>query len=425
MTVTLSDALGDSLCPTLRDLADSVRQVRVLRDSSISAAVAGLVAVLVGYTSSVALIFSAARALGGDDRQVASTLLGLCVAMATVMLVLSLRWRQPVMIAWSTPGAAVIATAATASGFRLKEAIGAYVVCAGAILIVGATGWFGVLMRHIPGAVAAALLAGVLARFAMDGFAGAGVKPLLVISMLVTYVVSRQFLPRYAVVITSGVGIVLAVVRGNASMRGLDWSIARPVFTAPSWSAAAMVSIAVPVFVVTMAGQNLPGVAAIRSAGYDTNVNKVITFTGLVSIPTAFVGAFAVNLAAITAAICLGPEAHPDKERRYVATVTCALTYLVVGLFGAAVAGLLTALGQELVHAIAALALVGTIGASLTSAVADERNREAAVVTFLVTLSGVTLVKVGSAFWGAAAGLLVLIAVAVRARLRPTHSASA
>ena len=132
MTVTLSDALGDSLCPTLRDLADSVRQVRVLRDSSISAVVAGLVAVLVGYTSSVALIFSAARALGGDDRQVASTLLGLCVAMATVMLVLSLRWRQPVMIAWSTPGAAVIATAATASGFRLKEAIGAYVVCAGA-----------------------------------------------------------------------------------------------------------------------------------------------------------------------------------------------------------------------------------------------------------------------------------------------------
>ena len=186
-----------------------------------------------------------------------------------------------------------------------------------------------------------------------------------------------------------------------------------------------MVSIAVPVFVVTMAGQNLPGVAAIRSAGYDTDVNKVITFTGLVSIPTAFVGAFAVNLAAITAAICLGPEAHPDKERRYVATVICALTYLVVGLFGAAVAGLLTALGQELVHAIAALALVGTIGASLTSAMADERNREAAVVTFLVTLSGVTLLKVGSAFWGAAAGLLVLIAVAVRARLRPVHSSSA
>ena len=397
---------------------------RALRDSSISAVVAGLVAVLVGYTSSVALIFSAARALGGDDRQVASTLLGLCVAMATVMLVLSLRWRQPVMIAWSTPGAAVISTAATAGGFRLKEAIGAYVVCAGAILVVGATGWFGVLMRHIPGAVAAALLAGVLARFAMDGFAGAGVKPLLVISMLVTYVVSRQFFPRYAVVITSVVGIVLAVVRGNASMRGLDWSIARPVFTAPSWSAAAMVSIAVPVFVVTMAGQNLPGVAAIRSAGYDTDVNKVITFTGLVSIPTAFVGAFAVNLAAITAAICLGPEAHPDKERRYVATVICALTYLVVGLFGAAVAGLLTALGQELVHAIAALALVGTIGASLTSAMADERNREAAVVTFLVTLSGVRLLKVGSAFWGAAAGLLVLIAVGVRARLRPTHSSS-
>ena len=395
------------------------KQVRLLRDASMSAVVAGLVAVLVGYTSSVALIFSAARALGGNDRQVASTLLGLCVAMATVMLVLSLRWHQPVMIAWSTPGAAVIATAATASGFRLKQAIGAYLVCAVAVLIVGITGWFGVLMRHIPGAVAAALLAGVLARFAMDGFGGAASRPLLVISMLVIYVLSRQFVPRYAIVLTTAVGIAIAVVRGNASVRGLDWTIARPVFTSPSWSVAAMVSIAVPVFVVTMAGQNLPGVAAIRSAGYDTDVNKVISFTGLVSIPTAFVGAFTVNLAAITAAICLGPEAHPDRERRYVGTVICALTYLVVGLFGAAVAGLLTTLGQELVHAVAALALIGTISASLTTAVADEHNREAAVVTFLVTLSGVTLVKVGSAFWGAAAGLLVLLAVAVRARLRP------
>ena len=396
-----------------------MKQVRLFKDASMSAVVAGLVAVLVGYTSSVALIFSAARALGGDDRQVASTLLGLCVAMATVMLVLSLRWRQPVMIAWSTPGAAVIATAATASGFRLKQAIGAYLVCAATILVVGVTGWFGVLMRRIPGAVAAALLAGVLARFAMDGFGGAAARPLLVISMLVTYVLSRQFVPRYAVVLTTAVGIVIAVVRGNASVRGLDWSIARPVFTSPSWSLAAMVSIAVPVFVVTMAGQNLPGVAAIRSAGYDTDVNKVISFTGLISIPTAFVGAFTVNLAAITAAICLGPEAHPDRDRRYVGTVVCALTYLVIGLFGAAVAGLLTALGQELVHAVAALALIGTISASLTTAVADEHNREAAVVTFLVTLSGVTLVKVGSAFWGAAAGLLVLVAVAMRARLRP------
>ena len=396
-----------------------MKQVRLFKDASTSAVVAGLVAVLVGYTSSVALIFSAARALGGDDRQVASTLLGLCVAMATVMLVLSLRWRQPVMIAWSTPGAAVIATAATASGFRLQQAIGAYLVCAATILVVGVTGWFGVLMRRIPGAVAAALLAGVLARFATDGFGGAAARPLLVISMLVTYVLSRQFVPRYAVVLTTAVGIVIAVVRGNASVRGLDWSIARPVFTSPSWSVAAMVSIAVPVFVVTMAGQNLPGVAAIRSAGYDTDVNKVISFTGLISIPTAFVGAFTVNLAAITAAICLGPEAHPDRDRRYVGTVVCALTYLVVGLFGAAVAGLLTALGQELVHAVAALALIGTISASLTTAVADEHNREAAVVTFLVTLSGVTLVKVGSAFWGAAAGLLVLVAVAMRARLRP------
>ena len=341
---------------------------RIVRDASTSAVVAGMVAVLVGYTSSVALIFSAVHALGGDDRQVASTLLGLCVAKATVMLVLSLRWRKPVMVAWSTPGAAVIATAATAGGITLKQAVGAYIVCALAILLVGATGFFGVLMRKIPPTLAAALLAGVLARFAMEGFAGAAVKPRLVLTMFVAYVISRQVVPRYAVVVTTAIGVTTAIATGSAHVKGLSWTLASPVFTTPSWSATAMVSIALPVFVVTMAGQNLPGVAAIHANGYDTDVNTIIGFTGLVSVFSAFVGAFCVNLAAITAAMCIGPESHPDKSRRYVATVVCALTYLVVGLFGAAVAGLLTALGQELVHAIAALALIGTIAASLTSA---------------------------------------------------------
>lgn len=390
--------------------------MRVIKDGSVSAVVAGLVAVLVGYTSSVAVIFSAVRALGGDDRQVASTLLGLCTAMAIVMIVLSLAWRKPVMIAWTTPGAAVIATAAANGSVTLPQAIGAYLVCAVAILVVGITGWFGVLIKKIPAALAGALLAGVLSRFAMDGFAGASKRPLLVLVMFAAFAISRQFLPRYAVIITTLVGVFTAILNGGTHFNNISWRPAAPIFTAPSWSGTAMVSIALPVFVVTMAGQNLPGVAAIRAAGYDMNVNRIISFTGLVSIASAFVGAFTVNLAAITAAICLGPEAHKDPDRRYVSTVVCAATYLAVGLFGAAVAGILTALGQELVHAIAALALVGTIAGSLTTAVNDDRNREAAVITFLVTLSGVTLAKVGSAFWGAAAGLTVLAVVEAKKR---------
>lgn len=390
----------------------------MIKDGSVSAVVAGLVAVLVGYTSSVAVIFSAVRALGGDDRQVASTLLGLCTAMAVVMIVLSLAWRKPVMIAWTTPGAAVIATAAANGSVTLRQAIGAYLVCAIAIFVVGITGWFGVLIQKIPAALAGALLAGVLSRFAMDGFAGASKRPLLVLVMFATFAISRQFLPRYAIIITTLVGVLTAIVNGGTHFNNITWRPAAPIFTAPSWSTTAMISIALPVFVVTMAGQNLPGVAAIRAAGYDMNVNRIISFTGLVSIAIAFIGAFAVNLAAITAAICLGPESHRDPDRRYVSTVVCALTYLAVGLFGAAVAGILTALGQELVHAIAALALVGTIAGSLTTAVNDDRNREAAVITFLVTLSGVTLAKVGSAFWGAAAGLTVLAVMEAKKRLR-------
>ncbi len=391
--------------------------MRIIRDCSLSATVAGMVAVLVGYTSSVALVFSAVHALGGGNRQVASTLLGLCVAKATVMLVLSLRWRVPVMVAWSTPGAAVIATAAASGGVTLPQAVGAYIACALAILVVGVTGWFGVMIAKIPGALAAALLAGVLTRFAMDGFSGARTEPAIVLSMFAMFVLTRQLLPRYAVVLTTLLGIAVAVGTGHAHVGGLDWRPAAPIFTSPAWSLAAMVSIAVPVFVVTMAGQNLPGVAAIRAAGYDTDVNRIITWTGLVSIFSAFVGAFAVNLAAITAAICLGPESHHDRDRRYVSSVVCALTYLVIGLFGAAVAGLLTALGQELVRAIAGLALVGTIAGSLRTAVADDSHREAAVITFLVTLSGVTLAQVGSAFWGAFAGLSVLAVSEAKRRL--------
>ena len=260
-------------------------------------------------------------------------------------------------------------------------------------------------------------MAGVLGRFAIDGFAGATKEPFLVIAMFLTFVIARPFLPRYAAIVTLFVGVVIAVTTQDASLSGLDWSFAPVVVQKPSWSAAAMLSIALPVLIVTMTGQNLPGVAAIRTAGYDIDVDRVIGATGVTTSIIALFGAIPVNLSAITAALALSPESHPDRDRRYIAPLACALAYIVVGLFGPAVAGLFTALGPELVKAVAALALLGTIGNALTTAVAVEADRDAAVITFLVTLSGVTLAKIGSAFWGVVAGVVVLAISALRRRM--------
>ena len=281
----------------------------------------------------------------------------------------------------------------------MGEAVGAFMVSAALITLFGLTGWFEKLMDRIPVAIASALLAGVLARFGMAAFAAAQTALVLVVLMLATYLLARRVLPRYAVVLTLLVAIVFAAAHGQLAWQGLAFSLA------------------VPVFVMTMASQNLPGVAAIRAAGYGPDsegggvaVSKIITLTGLATLVLAPFGAFALNLSAITAAICMGREAHEDASKRYTAAVSCGVMYVVIGIFGAAITGLLTAFPKELVVAIAGLALLGTIGSGLAVAVKDESHREAALITFLVTLSGVVIAGVGSAFWGVVAGALALFA---------------
>jgi benzoate membrane transport protein len=274
--------------------------------------------------------------------------------------------------------------------------------------LAGATGWFERVMNRIPMALASALLAGVLARFGLQAFIAAQTALPLVLLMLGAYLVAKQVLPRYAVPLTLGVGIAFAAARGELAWSAVHFSLALPVFTMPVFSWQAVVSLALPLFVVTMASQNLPGVAAIRAAGYQMPVSKLITISGLFTLVLAPFGAFALNLSAITAAICMGREAHEDPARRYTAAVSCGAIYVVIGLFGAAVTGLLTAFPKELVATIAGLALLATIGSGLAAAVRDEPHREAALITFLVTLSGVTLAGIGSAFWGVVAGALAL-----------------
>ncbi|MEO6032961.1 MAG: benzoate/H(+) symporter BenE family transporter [Burkholderiaceae bacterium] len=378
------------------------------QDVSVSAATAGFVAVLVGFTSSVAIVFQAATALGATPAQIRSWMWALGLGMGLCTLLPSLWLRQPVMVAWSTPGAAVLATAGAAGGFNMEQAIGAFLVCALLVVLVGATGWFERVLDRIPMPIASALLAGVLARFGMDAFVALQSEFALVFLMLVAYLAGRRWWPRYAVPGVLAAGVVYAALAGELHLAGVQWGLTTPVFTRPEFSWRATVSLALPLFVVTMASQNLPGVAAIRSAGYAMPISKIITLTGLATLVLAPFGAFALNLSAITASICMGREAHPDPDKRYMAAATCGLLYCIVGLFGAAVAGLLTAFPTALVVAVAGLALLGSIGGGLAVALQHDAHREAALITFLVTLSGLTLAGIGSAFWGVVAGGLAL-----------------
>ena len=382
--------------------------MRFFQDLSLSAVTAGFVAVLVGFTSSVAIVFQAAQAFQATPAQITSWMWALGLGMGLCSLLPSLWLRKPVMVAWSTPGAAVLATAGLEGGFNMAEAVGAFMVCAALITLVGITGWFERVMNRIPTEIAAALLAGVLARFGMQAFAAAETALPLVLWMLGSYLLARRLWPRYAVVVTLLVGVAYAAVSGQMAWSAVTLELALPQFTAPQWSWNALVSLALPLFVVTMASQNLPGVAVIRASGYALPVSKIITLTGVVTLLLAPFGAFALNFSAITAAICMGPEAHQDRDKRYTAAACCGALYVVIGIFGAVITGLLAAFPKELVVAIAGLALLGTIGTGLSAALREERHREAALITFLVTLSGVVIAGIGSAFWGVVAGSVAL-----------------
>jgi len=388
------------------------------RDLSLSTATAGFVAVLVGFTSSVAIVFQAAQAFAATPAQTGSWLWALGLGMGLCTLLPSLYLRKPVMVAWSTPGAAVLATAGLAGGFSMAEAVGAFMVCAALITLFGVTGWFERVMQRLPLAIASGLLAGVLARFGMQAFVAAQTDLPLVLLMLATYLLGRRITPRFVVPLTLVLAIGFVAVTQGFRGPTLEFALTVPVFVAPVFTLAAAVSLALPLFVVTMASQNLPGVAAIQAAGYGNPpgaaaeagvpISKIITLTGVATLVLAPFGGFALNLSAITAAICMGPESHPDRQRRYTAAVVCGAIYVLIGLFGAAIVAALTAFPQELIAAIAGLALLGTIANALHVALRDEAHREAALITFLVTLSGVVIGGVGAAFWGVLAGAAAL-----------------
>lgn len=364
---------------------------------------AGFVAVLVGFTSSAAIVFQAAQAAGAGTEAIGSWMLALGVGMGLTCIGLSWRYRMPIVTAWSTPGAALLAT--SLGGVGLGEATGAFVFSGLLIVLVGATGLFERLIGRIPIALASALLAGVLTRFALEAVLAARSLPLLVLPMFGLYLVGKRCWPRYAVILMLLGGLAIAAALGAIRTDAIALTLAHPVPVMPVFSLPVLIGVGIPLFVVTMASQNVPGVAVLKGAGYAPPVSAITTWTGVATVVLAPFGGFAFNLAAITAAICTGPQAHEDPRRRYLASIAAGVFYLCAGLLGASVALLFGALPPELIVAIAGIALLATIGNGLHAASLDERWREPALITFLVTLSGASFFSIGAAFWGLVAGL--------------------
>lgn len=378
-----------------------------LRISHISA---GLIAVLVGYTSSVAIVFQAASAAGATDSQLASWMWALGLGMGLTCISLSLIWRAPVLTAWSTPGAALLAT--SLSDLSMAQAVGVFLVSSTLITLCGLTGWFQKIMKWVPPPLSSAMLAGVLLRFGMDLFTAMQGRPMLVLTMLLVFVLARRYVPRYRVPLALLAGVLVALAQNSLPLSALDWSAAQPVWMSPAFSLPAAIGVAIPLFVVTMTSQNIPGLAVLRANGYAwVPASPVISLTGITGLVLAPLGGFAFNLAAITAAICMSPDADPDASQRYKASVWAGIFYVLTGVFGATVVALFAAFPLELVAAIAGLALLGTLGSSLQAALHDAHVREASIVTFLATASGMSLWGIGSAFWGLVLGVCYLKAI--------------
>ncbi|MCW8349736.1 benzoate/H(+) symporter BenE family transporter [Citrobacter portucalensis] len=362
----------------------------------------GFVAVLVGYASSAAIIWQAALAAGATTGQIAGWMTALGLAMGVSTLVLTLWYRAPVLTAWSTPGAALLVTGL--QGVSIQDAIGVFIVANALIVLCGITGLFARLMKIIPHSLASAMLAGILLRFGLQAFNSLNSELILCGSMLLAWLVLKVIAPRYAVIAAMLVGIAIALVKGDIVTDSVNLSPVLPAFIAPHFSLAHSISIALPLFLVTMASQNAPGIATMKASGYSLPVSPLIVFTGLLALLFSPFGVYSICIAAITAAICQSPEAHPDANRRWLAAAAAGVFYILAGVFGGSVTGLMAALPVSWIQMLAGLALLGTISGSLYQALHHEAERDAAIITFLVTASGLTLWGVGSAFWGLIAG---------------------
>lgn len=377
------------------------------KDASGSAIVSGFIAVLVGFASAIAIVFQAAIASGATQSIMVSWVWALGIGMGVGSLALSLYYRVPVIIAWSTPGAALIASSLVEG--EIEKSVGAFVFVAILIILTGLSGWFDKLAKLVPLPLASAMLAGILLQFGLSIFTSMQAEPQLVIAMLITYLLAKMWMPRYAIIAVLITGFLLTIWQQTITYEALTLTLATPEWVSPSFDFRYLLGIGIPLFIVTMTSQNLPGVATLSASGYDNQpISPVITATGGLTLLLAPFGGFTFNLAAITAAICTSDECHTDKSKRYIAGVSAGIFNIIAGIFGASVIALFAMFPHALVATLAGLALLGTIGLSLNKAAESTEFREPALITLLVTASGVTFFDIASAFWGILLGMLTL-----------------
>ncbi|WP_180165872.1 benzoate/H(+) symporter BenE family transporter [Acinetobacter sp. YH12049] len=378
---------------------------KLLQDFSIPAAFAGFITFLVGISVSAVLVIQSAQLLGANTAEITSWFWALGLGIGLSGLILSWKFKYPVATSWSTAGLALIL--ATANGYSMNAALGAFLVCGLLTAILGFLGIFEKILRYIPQCLTSAMLAGVLLKFGIELFVSLQNEWAFVLGLLAAYVLSKRLLPRYSIVITVIIGIMLCPLLLGFQLPALNLELAQPVWVTPEFSISAILGLALPLFVINMASQYLPGLAMIKSYGYQPHVNQLIGWTGTAQTLLAPFGCFSVNIAAISAAISLDDQAHPDEKKRYIAGMTCGFFYILMGLFAATLVSFLTAFPLIFITALAGIALLGTIGHNIVIAFQEASERDAALLTFLFSASGVQFFGIGSAFWGLVFGLAV------------------
>ncbi len=385
---------------TARD--NKIESGMLKKDWSVSAIAAGFLVVLISYSGPAVIFFQAADVANVSSEMIASWIWGISIGAAVSGIFLSWTLRVPVITAWSAPGTALLVTLFPA--ITLNQVVGAYITAAAIIFLIGVSGYFDKIMRRIPAGIAAGMMAGILFQFGVNAFKSATTMPMLTFGMVVAYVVFRRLVPRYSIVLVLLSGVTLAMLLGDTNVSGLELHLTIPVFITPEWTWGTTLSLALPLVLVSLTGQFLPGMAILHLSGYGTPARPIIAATSLASIGVAFFGGITIVVAAITAALCTGKDAHEDPAKRYVAGIANGVFYLIGGTFAGTIVTVFTALPKEFIAVLAGLALLGAIASNITAMVREEDHREASVITFLATASGMSFLGLGSAFWGVVIG---------------------
>jgi benzoate membrane transport protein len=394
----------------------------IYKDFSVSAVTAGFLAVLISYAGPLIIFFQAAQSANVSTEMITSWVWGISIGAAATGILLSWWLKVPVITAWSAPGTALLVT--QFPDLPLSQAVGAYLTAAVAIFLIGISGYFDKLMQLIPKGIACAMMAGILFQFGVGAFQSVESMPLLALCMFVAYLFFKRLFPRYCLVFLLIVGVILAVLLEGSDLQGIEWTLAKPIFIQPEWTWASTLSLAIPLVLVSLTGQFLPGMAILRNSGYDVPAKPLLSTIGLASVAVACFGGITIVIAAITAALCTGKDAHENPEKRYIAGIANGFFYLFGACFAGTIIMLFTAMPKTFVAVLAGLALIGAITSNIMGAVNESDHREASMITFLATASGMSYYGFGSAFWGVVIGSLTYLVLHKSGWITPKNRAT-